>query len=108
CCQILVYVMAGADLPGFDIVLRFIRTVHHSIAFSSSRGKRLSKNIADAEIHRPRASGDPGASDWPRRSRTPVPPVLSGRDQASPIPTTTIPHPLGVRCPHRYSAIMAI
>jgi len=30
------------------------------------------------------------------RSRTPVPPVLSGRDQALPTPTTTIPHPLGV------------
>ena len=42
------------------------------------------------------------------RSHTPVPPVLSGRDQASPTPTMTIPHPLGCRCPHRYSAIMAI
>jgi hypothetical protein len=40
--------------------------------------------------------------------RPPVPPVLSGRDQASPTPTMTIPHPLGCRCPHRYSAIMAI
>ena len=29
----------------------------------------------------------------------PVPPVLSGRDQAPPAPTMTIPHPLRVRMP---------
>ena len=29
----------------------------------------------------------------------PVPPVLSGRDQASPTPTMTIPHPLSMPMP---------
>jgi hypothetical protein len=41
----------------------------------------------------------PFANAKRRRSRTPVPPVLSGRDQASPTPTMTIPHPLRVPMP---------
>src|SRR4029077_14941080 len=37
------------------------------------------------------------------------PPVLSGRDQASPTPPMTIPHPLRVAMPARiYRSIMAI
>jgi hypothetical protein len=47
----------------------------------------------------------------PRRSRTPVRPVLSGRDQGSPTPAMTPTHPLRVRgCPYRYrySATVAI
>jgi nucleoid DNA-binding protein len=64
------------------------------------RRKRLSENLADAQIHLLGKARDPGqAAGRPGRSRTPVPPVLSGRDQALPPPTTTIPHPLAAPMP---------
>jgi nucleoid DNA-binding protein len=64
------------------------------------RRKRLSENLADAQIHRPRESArSRQAAGRPGRSRTPVPPVLSGRDQALPPPTTTIPHLLAAPMP---------
>jgi hypothetical protein len=49
----------------FELALRFIRTIHRSIALLLFPAKERSENLADAQIQRPRASRDPGASDWP-------------------------------------------
>src|SRR6266436_843394 len=92
------------------LVLRFIRTIHRSIALLLFPAKERSENLADAQIHRPRASGDPGASDWP-----PAPvahhlfllfyQVEIRHRQLRQWQSRTRS---GCRCPHRYSNIMAI
>ena len=83
------------------LVLGFILTIHRNIALLLFPGERGCRKIL--RTHKFIVLGkarDPGqAAGRPGRSRTPVPPVLSGRDQALPPPTTTIPHPLAAPMP---------